>query len=192
MVRIELAQESPQRRDARSSGATVSLQVRAQCRHRRELTSTRILAGNLERDAVERMCEPEQRAFHAGHREASLMSDHERGAVVRVVDGYGLHSRADGRGNDDLGLLRGHALEPVQLAGRTAGSRSIGACPEEGCPEALRSRRRYGEDPVRVREHALDLTLDGPPIRLDLPTREGGAVVVQHELHGARRHRSEK
>lgn len=38
-------------------------------------------------------------------------------------------------------------------------------------------------------EHALDFTLDGPLLGLHLPAGEGGPVIVQHELHGARRHR---
>ena len=38
-------------------------------------------------------------------------------------------------------------------------------------------------------EHALDFALDGPLLGLHLPAREGGPVIVQHELHSARRHR---
>jgi hypothetical protein len=37
-------------------------------------------------------------------------------------------------------------------------------------------------------EHALDFALDGPLLGLDLPAGEGGPVIVQHELHSARRH----
>jgi hypothetical protein len=37
-------------------------------------------------------------------------------------------------------------------------------------------------------EHTLDFALDGPLFGLHLPASEGGPVIVQHELHSARRH----
>ena len=37
-------------------------------------------------------------------------------------------------------------------------------------------------------EHSLDFALNGPLFGLDLPAGEGGPVIVQHELHSARRH----
>jgi len=37
-------------------------------------------------------------------------------------------------------------------------------------------------------QSALHFTLHGPLHRLDLPAGKGGAVIVQHQLHGARRH----
>ena len=47
-----------------------------------------------------------------------------------------------------------------------------------------------GHNPLSAQtgEHALQFTLHGSPLRLDLPARERGSVVVQHELHGAHRH----
>ena len=42
-----------------------------------------------------------------------------------------------------------------------------------------------------ARQHLLQLALHSALVRLTLPTREGRAVVVQHELHGAHCHRSE-
>jgi hypothetical protein len=42
-----------------------------------------------------------------------------------------------------------------------------------------------------ARQHSLQLALHSALIRLTLPSREGGAVVVQHELHGTHCHRSE-
>ena len=38
-------------------------------------------------------------------------------------------------------------------------------------------------------EHSLDFALNGPLLGLNLPPGEGGPVIVQHELHSARRHR---
>jgi hypothetical protein len=42
-----------------------------------------------------------------------------------------------------------------------------------------------------ARQHSLQLALHSALVRLTLPSGEGSAVVVQHELHGARCHRSE-
>ena len=68
-------------------------------------------------------------------------------------------------------------------------------------PDCLAARMHAGIGPTRTesrdvtaceaRQHPLQLALHGALVRLTLPTREGRAVVVQHELHGARRHRSE-
>ena len=46
---------------------------------------------------------------------------------------------------------------------------------------------RVAESPERLLENALY----GPDARLPLPSGEVGSVVVQDELHGARRHRGE-
>jgi hypothetical protein len=43
--------------------------------------------------------------------------------------------------------------------------------------------------PAETGEHALDFTLNRSLLRLYLPAGESGPVIVQHELHGARRHR---
>jgi hypothetical protein len=43
----------------------------------------------------------------------------------------------------------------------------------------------------QARQHSLQLALHSALARLTLPSREGRAVVVQHELHGAHCHRSE-
>ena len=44
---------------------------------------------------------------------------------------------------------------------------------------------------AKTGEHSLDFALNGPLLGLDLPAGKGGPVIVQHELHSARRHASE-
>jgi len=45
--------------------------------------------------------------------------------------------------------------------------------------------------PTESGEHSLDFALDGPLLGLNLPAGECGPVIVQHELHSARRHHGE-
>src|SRR5690349_9906168 len=53
------------------------------------------------------------------------------------------------------------------------------------------SSLRHHTLPTEFGEHPLDFALNGPLLGLDLPASEFGPVIVQHELHSARRHRGE-
>ena len=187
-------------RHARSThGAAMIVARRARCRARRSRDEA-VIADEVARRRASSSVAIERRA----RRPLGAAPERRRGFVVSShVVAVAAASRAVARVELGAHLVRRRDPDIVAAAVRSvrvASSRrtTVRALAHRPPGRAHARRRRSGprQEPRRDCRRGASSAASSSPCTvrsfgLTLPTREGGAVVVQHELHGARRHRSE-